>query len=394
MFCPNCGSKVEDEARFCGECGCRLPETETENNEVMGQGKPFPDNIPDNAGMPETKAKAGNGRGAGGFAGIAIGVIVIIGCIVLGLGMTGKLGKVMGKFGWKETESENEPIAKSGTGQKDVSSYGELESADNTRRTQGPGAAPEATASDTAGPDEPDAGAEEMASDIAEPDAGQEEMASEMAGPEATGMGGQEPDDAIMELAGYYARDKGPSSGISILYADETGIEFSAGIGNSGYLAYRDLRDCFAEWVNDREAVFEDGYGRSIALHFNGDGTISVEEKGVDTNVDLSLTGLYGSFENVDVSDAEFVLKNSDSQIVSEDEIEALTPIERKIARNEIYARHGRIFKDEQLQNYFESCSWYEGTISADDFDIDMLNSSEKENANMILAYEEKMKSE
>ena len=140
--------------------------------------------------------------------------------------------------------------------------------------------------------------------------------------------------------------------------------------------------------------MFEDGYGRSIALHFNGDGTISVEEKGVDTNVDLSLTGLYGSFENVDVSDAEFVLKNSDSQIVSEDEIEALTPIERKIARNEIYARHGRIFKDEQLQNYFESCSWYEGTISADDFDIDMLNSSEKENANMILAYEEKMKSE
>ena len=114
MFCPNCGSKVEDEARFCGECGCRLPETETENNEVMGQGKPFPDNIPDNAGMPETKAKAGNGRGAGGFAGIAIGVIAIIGCIVLGLGMTGKLGKVMGKFGWKETESENEPIAKSG----------------------------------------------------------------------------------------------------------------------------------------------------------------------------------------------------------------------------------------------------------------------------------------
>ena len=140
--------------------------------------------------------------------------------------------------------------------------------------------------------------------------------------------------------------------------------------------------------------MFEDGYGRSIALHFNGDGTISVEEKGVDTNVDLSLTGLYGSFENVDVSDAEFVLKNSDSQIVSEDEIEALTPIERKIARNEIYARHGRIFKDEQLQNYFESCSWYEGTISADDFDIDMLNSSEKENAIMILAYEEKMKSE
>lgn len=381
MFCPNCGSKVEDDARFCGECGCRLPEADAENNEgMMEEGNHFLDGISDNAGMPETKAKEGNGKGAGGFAGIAVGVIAIIGCIILGLGMTGKLDKVMEKFGWKETEAENEPIAKSGIGQKDVPSYGEPESTDTIQQTQGLDAASEETASDIAGPDEPDAG--------------QEEMASNMAEPEATGMEGQESDDTIMELADYYVRDKGPSSGISILYVDETGVEFSAGIGNSGYLAYRDLRGCLAEWVNDREAVFEDGYGRSIALHFNADGTISVEEKGVDTNVDLSLTGLYGSFENVDVSDAEFVLKNSDSQMVSESEIEALTPIERKIARNEIYARHGRMFKDEQLQNYFESCSWYEGTISADDFDIDILNSFEKENANMILACEEKMKSE
>lgn len=381
MFCPNCGSKVEDEARFCGECGCRLPEAEAENNGgMMGGGNPFPDNISDNAGMPETKEKAGNGKGAGGFAGIAIGVIAIIGCIVLGLGMTGKLDKAMEKFGWKETESENEPVAKSGIGQKDVPSYGEPESADTIQQAQGPDAASKEMAPDIAGPDEPDAGQEEMASDMAEP--------------EAAGMEGQESDDAIMELAGYYVRDKGPSSGISILYADETGVEFSAGIGNSGYLAYRDLRDCLAEWVNDREAVFEDGYGRSIALHFNGDGTISVEEKGVDTNVDFSLTGLYGSFEDVDASSAEFVLKNSDSQMISESEIEALTPMECKIARNEIYARHGRIFKDEQLQNYFESCSWYEGRIPADDFNIDMLNRFEKENANMILACEERMKSE
>lgn len=381
MFCPNCGSKVEDDARFCGECGCRIPEADAENNEgMMEEGNHFPDGISDDAGMLETKKKEGNGKGTRGFAGIAVGVMAIIGCIILGLGMTGKQDKVMEKFGWKETEAENEPIAKSGIGQKDVPSYGEPESTDTIQQTQGPDAASKEMAPDIAGPDEPDAGQEEMASDMAEP--------------EATGMEGQESDDTIMELAGYYVRDKGPSSGISILYADETSVEFSAGIGNSGYLAYRDLRGCLAEWVNDREAVFEDGYGRSIELYFNADGTISVEEKGVDTNVDLSLTGLYGSFENVDVSDAEFVLKNSDSQMISEDEIEALTPLECKIARNEIYARHGRIFKDEQLQNYFESCSWYEGRISADDFDIDMLNSFEKENANMVLACEERMKSE
>ena len=59
--------------------------------------------------------------------------------------------------------------------------------------------------------------------------------------------------------------------------------------------------------------------------------------------------------------------------------------------RSEIYARYGRIFQDESLQNYFESCTWYEGRIAAEDFQQDMLNETEKENANMISAYEQKI---
>ena len=35
---------------------------------------------------------------------------------------------------------------------------------------------------------------------------------------------------------------------------------------------------------------------------------------------------------------------------------------------NEIWARHGRKFKNNWLQSYFNSQSWYSGTIEPDDF--------------------------
>ena len=38
------------------------------------------------------------------------------------------------------------------------------------------------------------------------------------------------------------------------------------------------------------------------------------------------------------------------------------------IARNEIYARHGRKFNDSELQAYFNSKSWYKGTVNPEDF--------------------------
>ncbi len=38
------------------------------------------------------------------------------------------------------------------------------------------------------------------------------------------------------------------------------------------------------------------------------------------------------------------------------------------MARNEIYARHGRKFKDKTLQKYFDEKSWYEGEYEPDEF--------------------------
>lgn len=64
------------------------------------------------------------------------------------------------------------------------------------------------------------------------------------------------------------------------------------------------------------------------------------------------------------------------------------TPAECKIARNEIYARHGRMFQDEQLQGYFDTCSWYRGTTAPENFSDTVLNEIEKANLQTIAEYE------
>lgn len=61
-----------------------------------------------------------------------------------------------------------------------------------------------------------------------------------------------------------------------------------------------------------------------------------------------------------------------------------------RLARNEIYARHGRQFTNEYLQNYFDSCSWYEGSISPEDFSEEMLSQVERDNLEIIVAAEKK----
>lgn len=94
--------------------------------------------------------------------------------------------------------------------------------------------------------------------------------------------------------------------------------------------------------------------------------------------------------DNMNSADSsEYILPYSDSEYLDDSEVENLSADELRLARNEIYARHGRLFKDSQLQQYFDSCSWYEGSIEPDDFNDDtMLNDYEKYNRDLISQYE------
>ncbi len=80
----------------------------------------------------------------------------------------------------------------------------------------------------------------------------------------------------------------------------------------------------------------------------------------------------------------DYLLPGSDSRYLTTADLSSLTHEELCFARNEIFARHGRIFKTPQLAAYFNTKSWYHGTISPDKFDESVLNKYEWANVNLI----------
>ena len=91
------------------------------------------------------------------------------------------------------------------------------------------------------------------------------------------------------------------------------------------------------------------------------------------------------------VDDVEYIFPDSNTEYLTETDVENLSVDELALARNEIIARHGRIFTDEKYKVYFESKSWYKGTIEANEFDIkyeQILNDIEKKNIGLIKKYE------
>ena len=74
----------------------------------------------------------------------------------------------------------------------------------------------------------------------------------------------------------------------------------------------------------------------------------------------------------------EFYFPNSNVEEITEELLEGMSADSLRIARNEIYARHGRIFKNEILNSYFRNCSWYTPSVAAEAFDENVLNAVEK----------------
>ena len=87
----------------------------------------------------------------------------------------------------------------------------------------------------------------------------------------------------------------------------------------------------------------------------------------------------------------EYILPFSSERYLTEADLDPLSEWELKLARNEIYARHGRRFIDPELQAYFDSKSWYKGIYDPQDFDKNHdsdISELEKKNAEFILKYE------
>lgn len=82
--------------------------------------------------------------------------------------------------------------------------------------------------------------------------------------------------------------------------------------------------------------------------------------------------------------DSDYILPQSSSRLLTNSDISGLDIREINYAKNEIYARHGRLFQSSELQNYFNSKSWYHGTVSPESFSNSLLSSIEQKNAEFL----------
>ncbi len=89
---------------------------------------------------------------------------------------------------------------------------------------------------------------------------------------------------------------------------------------------------------------------------------------------------------------SEYILPESSTRYYSREELEALTDEELYYARNEIYARLGRKFNTDELQQYFSAKSWYVPRYEPAEFDRmgeSAFNPYELANINLIKSIEE-----
>ena len=80
-----------------------------------------------------------------------------------------------------------------------------------------------------------------------------------------------------------------------------------------------------------------------------------------------------------------YILPDSDSRKLKKSDLAGMTAQQLSYAKNEIYARHGHVFKSSELQDYFNEKDWYEEN---DDFKDEDLSKKEAENTKFIAAYQ------
>ena len=120
----------------------------------------------------------------------------------------------------------------------------------------------------------------------------------------------------------------------------------------------------------------------------------TTEFYGTYTKEYIPQSDISGAFAG-DYMNWDYMLDFSSQREVTEADLDGLSLAQLRIARNEIFARHGRQFKDSMLNQWFYSKTWYlniPAKYSPDDFDRispSPLSKLEIQNAEFIRNYED-----
>lgn len=132
------------------------------------------------------------------------------------------------------------------------------------------------------------------------------------------------------------------------------------------------------------QQYFEERYWYSPDTKYNSKKLSAIERRNLDI-----LSGAQRRQRNVALLPGDMEL--FENKAITEQMLTGLSLHELRLLRNEIYARHGRIFKAAWLQQYFENQPWY----SADEkFHDEELSGYDKTNVETIVSVEKKIHDE
>ena len=161
------------------------------------------------------------------------------------------------------------------------------------------------------------------------------------------------------------------------------GVLIVGGIGFGIYRLTHPQRSIVAEYEE------EDRGSSSEAEENNADESTDEEydyDSGIQSRGDADSQDNTDTYQSPDTYTAEpdYIIPYSNQRLLGESDVAGLSLREINYAKNEIYARHGRKFDSQELQNYFNSKSWYHGTIEPENFTESMLSDIEKKNAEYL----------
>ena len=117
--------------------------------------------------------------------------------------------------------------------------------------------------------------------------------------------------------------------------------------------------------------------------------SVKMQKKKADEEYDDSEDADGNTLEDKTVSQKKYILPMSSKRKLKEKDLKKLGAKKLRIARNEIYARHGRMFQDQELQDYFDRKDWYTPSIAPEDFsDAAELSKLERRNIAFIQKHE------